>query len=198
MEHDSIKKLFRCCLKYVQIIFLLIKVSIILNLKETDKKWRCYSGDNNLMTNEHTDGSKTCCVKYTKATKGTNSVSKGDNEVDMSNTYCHHHYSQYNIMFPVPKALWSIIKYIIFQINSHTKNNTYSILFTQIMELFHWYWMWNIIKHAKNISYHLCQELWIKLIFNLSKQRKKGTFVEACPKSGTLLVVVHVSVLCYM
>jgi hypothetical protein len=22
-------------------------------------------------------------------------------------------------------------------------------LFTQIMELFHWYWMWNIIKHAK-------------------------------------------------
>ena len=149
MEHDSIKKLFRCCLKYVQIIFLLIKVSIILNLKETDKKWRCYSGDNNLMTNEHTDGSKTCCVKYTKATKGTNSISKGDNEVDMSNTYCHHHYSQYNIIFPVPKALWSIIKYIIFQINSHTKNNTYSILFTQIMELFHWYWMWNIIKHAK-------------------------------------------------
>ena len=37
------------------------------------------------MTDEHTDGSKTC-VKYTKATKGTNSVSKGDNEVDMSNT----------------------------------------------------------------------------------------------------------------
>ena len=33
-----------------------------------------------------TDGSKTCCVKYTKAIKGTKSVSKGDNEVDMSNT----------------------------------------------------------------------------------------------------------------
>jgi hypothetical protein len=47
--------------------------------------------------------------------KGTNSVSKGDNEVDMSNTYCHHHYSQYNIIFPVPKALGRIIKCIIFQ-----------------------------------------------------------------------------------
>ena len=38
------------------------------------------------MTGEHTDGSKTCCVKYTKAIKGTKSVSKGDNEVDMGNT----------------------------------------------------------------------------------------------------------------
>ena len=51
------------------------------------------------MTDERTDGSKTCCVKYTKAT---NLVSKGDNEVDMSNTYCHHHYSQYNIIELLP------------------------------------------------------------------------------------------------
>ena len=38
------------------------------------------------MTDEHTDGSKTCCVKYSKAIKGTKSVLKGDNEVDMGNT----------------------------------------------------------------------------------------------------------------
>ena len=38
------------------------------------------------MTEDHSDGSKTCCVKYTKAIKGIKSVSKGDNDVDMGNT----------------------------------------------------------------------------------------------------------------
>lgn len=49
------------------------------------QEMKMYPDDNNLMTGEHTDRSETC-VKYTKAINDTNSVSKGDNEVDMRNT----------------------------------------------------------------------------------------------------------------
>jgi len=45
------------------------------------------------MTGEHTDGSKTCCVKYTKAIKGTNSVSKGDNSQSFLEYYKVYHIS---------------------------------------------------------------------------------------------------------